>query len=604
MDGALLRQLYESLSYSDVPWLADTAWGLAWACGLSLALAFVAQTRRDLRRSTGGFRSADRWVPTLLAAALVTLSWSSLAGQGVRSYLGHDSELLEAVILHAQGPLLALPALPGDPLATWGRMFFFFVLVVDRVGQVLDPLVPALLKPLLSDRGVYWPLALLITGSCTCWVTYFMARVWGARPAAATVGTLLALAAPVFVFHSNSLGDYLAGGLVLAAGLHLQLRRLSQGRLLCAFGMAEGLAVMGAVFYTRYTSLFLLIPLVAVRLLATGPPIRRLAHAAALSAGALLLVIPELPRLRVLAAGQATSHIFSQYGTEAVATLSLRNLATNLNTSSLTGHLHPLLEPALLSIAVIGLLAMWRSAGVSNSSVDPSIPDAGARRVGRIVAGLVLVTLLLNIGITYLNIHPGSRSLFPLLFWAAVPLAHGSAWLAYRAGPWRLARWACLTILLSLGSWQAVQSLHALQDNWSDTHSQSFERMREGIPRVSRSEATTLLARWSGGRPISIIYNGRVNPLDLATPLNEERSLMQCCYETPVVSWSSKFVDLPTLYITEPAEFTWSLQFRRDYFIQLSSSFSLHPAFLFEDWLVFTVTPHGTAPHPFPAWTP
>jgi len=77
---------------------------------------------------------------------------------------------------------------------------------------------------------------------------------------------------------------------------------------------------------------------------------------------------------------------------------------------------------------------------------------------------------------------------------------------------------------------------------------------------------------------------------------------MRGCFGLPIVTWSAQFRDFPTLYITEPADFTRSLEFRRDYFTQINSTFDLRPVFLFDGWLAFTATPKGVEPAPFPVW--
>jgi len=491
-------------------------------------------------------------------------------------------------MLQAEGPLWSLPVLPGEPHGTYGRLFFWAAATVDRVGQLLGGVVPSSLDWLLADQGVYWPVAQGITGVLASWLTYVLARSWGADPVASGVGSVLALSAPCVLEHTNSLWDYLAGGLVLTAALHVQMRRMARDQLLCLAGLVEGLLLVGAAFYTRYTSLILLGPLLAARVVAPGPWFLRLRHVLGLAGGTLLLVLPELPRMRVLAADQSTSHIYSDYGAEPVAVMALDNLWSNLNYASLAAFLDPLLGPVAVCLLLVGLWSMWRQAGSS---------------VVRTVGILVGATLVGKVGVSYLNTHPGSRSLFPLFFWAAIPLAYGVRALGARVGRWHIQRRVLLLALLSAGAYGAWQGQQDLRDNWSEGSSSEFDRWASGVPTLPLDRVVSTLKEWGGGREVQVICNDRVNPLDVALPPDQERGLMRGCFGLPIVTWSARFRDFPTLYITEPDDFVRSLEFRRDYFTQIKSTFALRPVFLFDGRVVFTVTPKDVDSAPFPLWT-
>jgi hypothetical protein len=155
---------------------------------------------------------------------------------------------------------------------------------------------------------------------------------------------------------------------------------------------------------------------------------------------------------------------------------------------------------------------------------------------------------------------------------------------------------------LAAGAWQAALGQQDLQQNWVDGSSRAFDRASAGVPDLSHSELVPVLKRWAGGRSVNVICNARSNPFDVAVAPEEERDFIQGYYGLPIVTWSDKFRSFPTLYVTEQADFTWSLEFRRDYFIQINSTFELSPAFMFDGRLVFTVTPRGESVVPFPGW--
>jgi len=556
---------------------------MAILCGLGLGASLLAWAR------AGSTASAwrDRTIPAVLIVVGVGFSYLALPHSEYR-YEGEDVAFAEALSeLHEGSQRSADPLVGTEAIRKMGRLHLAAILGWQRAAIVLtnhldwEP-APATadrnpegshLVPVGPDPPYGWRVVGLATWALAAWFLFGLARRWGAGPSAALLAVALCMSAPALLFQANCLSDHLVAAVVIVLGLHLQLRRLAERSILTGAALAEGLVILGAAFHTHWTSLFLLGPLALMRLLAPSRSLRaRATHIAGLGAGALAIVLPELPRM-IEASRSDVSNKFVNYPPEGgLGLFSHRHLFANLNPDSLAAFLSPAGESAFLILAVVGAVALWRD------------PPPGGRRTLAVVA----ITVLGVVIICFTHIHPGSRWLLPVALWLTLLVARGIQALLALPERWKLAGRVAAGLLVLGAANSAVRGLGDLRDGWFNDDPPAFERLSKELPQVAPGDLEGLLSEWSQRVPLNLIVNpttqwslgfldtGPTGPLRLYTP--------------PLVTWSRAFEERPTLYLTEAAEYGWSLNFRRDYLSQLRSNFKIHPVFTTGDHMAVFVT--------------
>jgi len=574
-------------------WLSAGAWLVALSSGAGLLAALWAWARSRASSWTWPERAL---VSTIVICGLV-FSFLALPHANYR-YEGEDLGYIET--LNDFGRDLAPTELLLLEQGRMGRLHLALVLAWHR--GVAVPLAAAYAKAqgaetppasaqrraLPPDRDSYysptrpdpaygWRLVGAATWTLTLAFLFGIARRWGAGPLPAAAGVALAMSAPGILFHANCLSDHLAAGAVIVVGLHLQLRRFANGTLLSRAGLLEGAFVLGAAFHTHWTSLFLLAPLVLLRLLSSSTSTKqRVAHSFGLGLVAMTTVLLELPR--VLAASKtAAAGKFANYPAEGgLALLSHKHLLANLRPSLLSEFLAPAGEPAFILLAAIGTLALWLK------------PPPGGRTVLAVVGGTMTVVLVL----CFVHIHPGSRWLLPLNMWMAVLIACGAQALLTlpRAGRWP-GRVAAALLLLGTAhsAWSGTQDL---KDGWFADAPDSFVELKETLPKVGFDRLADAFVPPSATRPLNVIANP-TRRFPIAQELWRPGDGLRL-YRPPVVTWSSTFVDHPSVYLVGGADFGWSASFRRDYVAQVRANFGLRPAYVVGPFVAYELS-SGTA---------
>jgi hypothetical protein len=584
---ASLAYLFGPLGSLETPWPAVfsvAAWTTAIACGLGFAIALATWARRR----PVGINTQALLIPLSIVVAGVAFSYLALPHSEYR-YEGEDLSFAEAFSELEGGSQQGLDPLIGtNVVRKMGRLHLAAVLVWQRFAVSLSespgaapmganpPLElqrHAAYAPTGPDPPYGWRVVGLATWALAAWFLFGLARRWGAGRVAALLGVTLCMSAPALLFHANCLSDHLAAAVVIVLGLHLQLRRLADQSILTGIALVEGIVVLGAAFHTHWTSLFLLAPLALMRLLAPSSSLRaRATHIAGLAAGALAIVLPELPRI-IEASRSDVTDMFVNYPAEAgLSLLSHKHLFANLSPSSLAAFLSPAGDLAFLILAVIGALALWRD------------PPPGGRKILAVVA----ITALGVVVICFAHIHPGSRWLLPVALWLTLLIARGIQALLVLPQRWGVPGRVVAAVLLVGSANSAAHGLQDLRDGWFAEAAPAFELLHTELPNVAPGDLEGLLSEWSQQVPFNLIANptnersfsaldtGQSGPLRLYTP--------------PVVTWSRVFSERPTLYLTTRAEYGWSVNFQRDYLSQLESNFTIHPVFTTGDYVAVFVT--------------
>jgi hypothetical protein len=306
----------------------------------------------------------------------------------------------------------------------------------------------------------------------------------------------------------------------------------------------------------------MLAPLALMRLLAPSGSLRaRAAHLAGLGAGALAIVLPELPR--IIEASQSTlNNMWVNYPEAGLGLISHKHLISNLSPGSLAAFLAPAGEPAFIILAVIGARSLWAQ------------PPPGGRKVLAVLG----VTVLGVIGICYTHIHPGSRWLLPLALWMTLLIARGLHTLLVLPQKWRLAGRVAAALLFCLAARSALSGMTDLKEGWFAEAPPRFALLRSELPPVKPSDLRSLLSEWSLETTVNIV----VDPVDQQSLgfLDTGPTGPLRLYFPPLVTWSRSFEGRPTLYLTGAPEYGWSLSLRRDYLVQLERNLNLRPAFV------------------------
>ena len=545
------------------------AWGTAAAGGVVFLLALAIWALAPARGQT----RAELVIPLALALIVATASFLELPGSSYR-YGGEDvvyAEVLKEFSTRDGG--VRDPLVTNPMRRTMSRLHLGVLLVWQEVSfrvsgpQTVQPETSNApeVEPIFGpDQPMGWRGVGIAIWALLCWFLYGLARRWGIRPGPAGLGVGLCLGAPAVIFHANCLSDHLLGALVIVVGLHLQLRRLENGQLFSPIALGEGIGILAAAFYTRWTSLFLLGPLLLLRLLSDGASRKtRLLHLGALLAGASLLVLPEVPRIlkvgQLMTLGQFVDYPASDE-LSTLATLSTRNLVANLTPRSIAAFLTPAASMPFFILGLLGLITLWRT------------PPPG----GRLAVCTVVVTVVLTVGINYSYMHPGSRTLLPLAFWASLLVARGlqSLWTIRGKRAW-LSRAATLLLLF----WAVQLSITSLEDlrvGWFPDAHPEFEALRRDLPEIPTGELEATLSRWSGGRVTNVIGASPNGPLFQPVSEGDPARLFRF-FASPIVPWSSIFQDDPTVYVTTSDDYTWSANFMREHRIQMESLFEPVP---------------------------
>jgi len=568
---------------SALPW-SDEASMVAWAMSLLCGLLFLVAVVAWARKPSAQLRPTEHLLPLAIVLAAGLFSFIALPHSDY-SYDGEDAlfvgtlEELEEESLWKSDPLLR-----GTAVRKMGRLHLgavlawqaFVLQVAEHRGWDLShrPVTPlgadgsrvdpdAAYVPLGPDPPYGWRVVGLATWALASWFLFGLARRWGAGPAAALLGVALCMSAPALLFHANCLSDHLAAAVVIVLGLHLQLRRLADQSILTGVALVEGLVILGAAFYTHWTSLFLLVPLALMRLLApSGSLWARAAHIAGLGTGALVIVLPELPRI-VEASQSNLTDIFVNYLPEAgLGLMSYKHLISNLSPGSLAAFLAPAGEPAFIILAVIGACSLWAQ------------PPPGGRKVLAVLG----VTVLGVLGICYTHIHPGSRWLLPLTLWMTLLIARGLQTLLTLPQKWRIAGRVAATLVFCLAVRGALSGMTDLKEGWFAEAPPHFALLRSELPHFEASDLPILLAEWSLGTTVNIVA-GPVGDWTLA-PRVAEPGDQRVLYTPPVLTWTQPFRLRPTIYLAGATDYGWSTRFERDYLAQMESNLNLRPAFV------------------------
>jgi len=522
-------------------------------------------------------------------AAGVTFSYSALPHDGYR-YDGEDMRFGETLDeLQDKQNDLRDPLLNDLGGRKMSRLHLAAVLswqkgvltAGKRLGWSLAPRPPLSVEnegivytPSAPDPAYGWRAVGLAIWCLAGWFLYGLARSWGAWRSTAALGVGLALTAPAVLFHANCLSDHLAAAVVIVLGLHLQIRRSTEGQLFSTTGLLEGLVIVGAAFYTRWTSLFLLGPLVLLRLLDGETPLRRrAAHCTALATGAVLLVLPEFPRITAASTSNITN-MFSNYPPEpGLGLLSARHLLANLRPSSLAAFLEPAGQPAFVLGIALGAFVLWRS------------PPQGGR-TPLVVLGATVVSI---VGICFIHIHPGSRWLLPLALWSALPLALGFQALLTLEERWTWpGRWAA-ALLLAGTLYGSITGLTDLKDGWFADAPPAYEAARDRLPVVQMKDLQKTLKAWGGGSPINLIASPRQE--GTLAPQRTQPGDPVVLYNPPVIPWSRAFDERPTVFFARANDYSWSTSFQRDYLAQSTSCFGLAPIFVAGEYVALSSKP-------------
>jgi len=561
---------------------------LALACGLALAAAVLRWSWRKPWTTRGG----DHLLPLLLVIGALSYSFVSLPHDAYR-YEGEDvgyAELLSerygpsdpsehppvvrkmsrihlAAVLVWQG--IVSPLAQGDSAASDGKEV--------APHRVQDSGQQLFYEPTAPDPPYGWRLTGLALWALAAWFLYGIARSWGAWRSTATAGVGLALTGPAVLFHANCLSDHLAAAVVIVLGLHLQLRRNAEQRLFSRAALLEGVVIVGAAFYTRWTSLFLLGPLILLRLGSTEASVKkRGVHSALLTVGAAVVVLPELPRI-FAASAFTVGNMFSSYPAEpGLGLLSARHLLANLRPDVLGAFIEPAGHPAFLILTGLGVAALWRK------------PPPG----GRMTLGIIIATLACVIGLCFTHIHPGSRWLLALSLWLALPLALGLQSLLTLQGRWTHAGRGAAAILLVGAGLGSADGLRDLNEGWFAEAPPAYERAREDLPELPEGDLANTLEAWGNARPLNVIANP-THPWALAAEGHDATHPTRH-FTPPVIPWSSAFEERPTLYLIGSGEFSWSTSFQRDYRSQLENLFDHQPLFITGDHIAVLLTSGGS----------
>jgi hypothetical protein len=572
------------------------AWAMAVLSGVGLFVFVVFWARTALPE--------PKWtsvaIPATLIVAGVAFSYLALPHSEYR-YEGEDVGYIEGLASFQRGA----PPRSGDVLQgrRMGRLHLAAVLGwqqgtgalgralgLDHSSPTGDPgtvrFVPedrdSHYVPTGPDPPYGWRVVGLATWALAAWFLFGLARRWGAGRVAALLGVTLCMSAPALLFHANCLSDHLAAAVVIVLGLHLQLRRLADQSILTGIALVEGIVVLGAAFHTHWTSLFLLAPLALMRLLAPSGSLRaRATHVAGLTAGALAIVLPELPRI-IEASRSNLTGMFINYPAEAgLALLSHKHLFANLSPSSLAAFTAPAGEPAFLILALIGALALWRD------------PPPGGRKILAVVA----ITALGVVVICFAHIHPGSRWLLPVALWLTLLIARGIQALLVLPQRWEVpGRVAAGLLVLSAAS-GAAHGLEDLRGGWFADAPPAYAQLKSELPARAMQDLPQLLSEWSGGPRFNVIANP-TKKWSIA-PLRAGADDVLVLYTPPIVTWSEVFRARPAVYLVGGAEFGWSTNFQRDYLTQLQANFTLRPAFTVGPFVGFLFTPEGSQPSHF-----
>jgi len=572
-----LAELYRSfldfflaLGGVDAPWrpgASAVAWGVAGLCGAGFVAATIAWFRE---RSSGG-KQLELLLPLSIVAAGLLFSYLALPHDKYR-YDGEDVGYTDVLAdLHRGAGIIADPMTldtteTGTMVRKMSRLHLATVLawhwtlasISPRFGS--EAAVATAGTPEGPDPPDGWRTTSLAPWVIAVLFLFATARSWGAWQSTAALGVGLAFSSPAILFHANCLSDHLIASVVIVLGLHLQIGHLSKGRMCSPYALAEGLVVVGAAFYTHWTSLYLLGPLVLLRILSVETAVRqRIQHTSALVIGSLILVLPELPRM-VEASLSDVNNLFANYPpSPGLSLISGRHLFANLSPSSLSAFLAPAGAAAPLLLCIVGAIALWRK------------PPPGGKRVLVVLASAILLTL----AVCFTHIHPGSRWLLPIAMWLSLFLAKGLQTLIEFSGWDQRAGRVVAGLLLLAATWGSVSAMNDLKAGWFSDTPPAYQQARRDLPEVPRGELLHQLERWSSEAGLNVIANpGNVPRLPGQTTTSSPPIRL---YTPPVITWSEIFEDRPTLYLASPAEFGWSTSFKRDYLTQLSCSFRLEP---------------------------
>jgi len=532
-----------------------------------------------MRRDLAPMKPGDGLALVGLAAVLLL---GSLWGLPLEfyGYAGHDGQLIESLQHLSQGA--QFPADPGvDTDSNTSRLFFGLTAVWTQFYEKATPQN----APNLTEGFRHWlPLTLLL-GVLAIWLSYSLARGWGAKRWSATLGVVTGLLGPALFFHSNCLTDHLFAASVTVAAVHLQARRLVEGRLLTKWALLEGWALLGAAFFTRYTAAILFIPLALARLLAPGSPlIQRITHTFALGAGLGILMLPELPRIARISPELQKNHVFREYGNEAISFVSFPNLIDSFSFGALADFLPPLGSPPFIALLLFGLLSL--GAGKTNTQL--------------LALGVLLLSVPLVVAVNFMHIHPGTRSLLHLFLLAPLILAIGFEHLfrATKFGP--IWGWLLVGAALAVALPPWLEANRVLRADWVTGGSIEFDEVAESLPRLTQRETVRQVDLWADGRKFNILTNdsGRSDAFQ-AIGLEHTPGQVRL-FGQPAILGSSRFIERPTLYFATADDFRWSTAFRRDYFVRASRGLTLLPAFCIEGhWLVFIAGPPSIPPTPW-----
>lgn len=571
-------------------WFSALAWLTASLGGLAFLSALVNWARHQPSRPS----RAEFLLPLALTLAAVLFSGLALPGDDYR-YDGEDASFAQVLADSAEGSGTGLDPLLDNPGGrTMSRIYLAAVLTWQKLVLSFSNQAEGAEPGLGTDLPFGWRAVGLATWALAAWFLYCVARSWGAGAPASGAGVALGLGAPAVLFHANCLSDHLAAAVVIVVGLHLQLQRISDGRVFTGGALLEALAVLAAGFYTRWTSLFLLAPLVLIRLIAPGGSAKgRIKHLGVLVGGAVIVVLPELPRMLELTTSLASLQ-FDNYpleeGLSELSLLSTRHLLANLRPNSVASFLAPAGHPAFLLLSMVGVIALWRH------------PPPGGRRA----LAVVLVTMLLVLLLSYAYMHPGSRGLLPVALWLSLFIACGLQALLDLSGRWKWLGRAVAGLLLLSAAHGSTHSLQDLHDGWFPDSSPAFERLKRGLPVVATEDFQRVLADGSGGKTINLIRNieednwmlppgetgSRTSVREWMLPPGEAGSRTSVrVFFPPIVTWSQLFRDNPTVYIIGKSDYGWSTSFQRDYLTQIGCKFDLHPWFVVGPFVAVVVSP-------------
>jgi len=553
---------------------------VAWACTAFCLLGLVLGIADRMRRDLAPVHPRDGAVLLLLAATLVVGSiWALPSAQ--YNYSGHDAQLVESLRHLSQDPA-ELPPDPGvDSGSNTSRLFFGAAAGTTQLYSRLFPATPNN----LSGQFRHWlPLSLLI-GVLALWLAYAAARGWGAKRWSAALGVGLVMVSPGFLFHSNCLTDHLLAALVTVAAVHLQARRLIEGRLLTAWGLIEGCALLGAGFYTRYTAAILVIPLALARMWCPRSSLlRRVSHVGGLGLGMGVLMLPELPRIARISPYLQQNHVFTEYDDEVISFLSFSNLTDSFSLGALADFLSPLGAPAFLVLVGLGLLTL---AGQTTS-------------LGRRALSVLLLSVALIIAVNFMHIHPGTRSVLHVLLLAPVFLAVGLQRAHDSRRVTSVWKWVGVTALLAAALFSSLKGTQVLQSDWAGERSMWFDEMASTVPELDAQGGVSQVLQWADGKPFNILTNDSGNDPEFLKLGIDQLPEQARYFGQPGILSSRLFVEHPTLYIACAADFRWGTAFRRSYFIRARRGFTLLPSFTIEGkWLVFIAGPPAAPPTPW-----